>query len=292
LDESIERQYEVFLRVAAEIEGMDGLQEKLDRIASGIVEAETYRRALISLLDDSWNVVQIGSAGLDPEDVDRIRKRPPLAPEERRRLLDERYRMGASFFIPHDDATGQEVLKGAIPSRLGESDFVDWHPDDMLFVPLYGREKKVIGTLSVDDPADGRRPTPDSIRVLDLFAREAAVCIETSMLIAEMKRTRAYFQTLIQSSPDAIITTDTDGRVALFNGGASKLLGYRPEEVMGRSVVSPCLEEARCAARAEARPTERWAILQLRAPPARSGEKIPFPRTILTTRKEEPDAGI
>jgi PAS domain S-box-containing protein len=247
LDESIERQYEVFLRVAAEIEGMDSLQEKLDRIASGIVEANTYRRALISLLDDSWNVVQIGSAGLEPEDVDRIRKRPPLAPEERRRLLDERYRMGASFFIPHDDLTGQEVLKGAIPSRLEESDFVDWHPDDMLFVPLYGRKKKVVGTLSVDDPADGRRPTPESIRVLELFAREAAVCIETSMLIAEMKRTRAYLQTLIQSSPDAIITTDTDGRVALFNSGASKLLGYDPEEVIGRSVVLlyPGLEEAR-----------------------------------------------
>ncbi|RPJ44386.1 MAG: response regulator [Candidatus Latescibacterota bacterium] len=247
VDEAIEKQYEVFLRVAAEIEGIDGLQEKLDRIAEGIVEAGTYRRALISLLDDSWNVVRIGSAGLDPADVERMRKRPPLTPDERRRLLDERCRMGASFFIPHDDQMGREVLKGAIPSRLGAADFVDWHPDDMLFVPLFGREKKIIGTLSVDDPFDGRRPTPESIRVLELFAREAAVCIETSLLNAEVLRTRAYLETLIDGSPDAIITTDTDGRIALFNGGASRLLGYRAEEVIGRSVVLlySSLEEAR-----------------------------------------------
>jgi PAS domain S-box-containing protein len=247
VEEAAKRQYEVFLRVAAEIESVEGLQEKIDRIAAGIVEAETFRRALISLLDDSWNVVRVGSAGLDPEDVERIRKRPPLEPEERRRLLDERYRMGSSFFIPHDDQVGREVLKGAIPSRLEASAFVDWHPDDMLFVPLYGRAKKVIGTLSVDDPFDGRRPTPESIRVLELFAREAAVCIETSLLIDELRRTRAYLETLIESSPDAIITTDTEGRVALFNKGASRLLGYRPDEVIGRSVVLiySSLEEAR-----------------------------------------------
>ncbi|MFH1681955.1 MAG: response regulator, partial [Candidatus Eisenbacteria bacterium] len=186
-------------------------------------------------------------AGLDPEDVQRMRARPPLAPEERRRLLDERYRLGSSYFIPHDDKVGREVLERAIKSRLDISSFVDWHPDDMLFLPLHGREKKVIGTLSVDDPFDGRRPTPESIRVLELFAREAAVCIETSVLIAELRRTRAYLETLIESSPDAIITTDTDGRIALFNSGASRLLGYRLDEVIGRSVVLiySSLEEAR-----------------------------------------------
>ncbi|MBM3321424.1 MAG: hypothetical protein FJY73_12180, partial [Candidatus Eisenbacteria bacterium] len=159
MEEAIRKQYEVFLRVAAEIEGIESLQEKLDRIAAGIVEAETYRRALISLLDDSWNVVRIGSAGIDPEDVERIRKRPALTPDERRRLLDEPFRLGSSYFIPHDDQTGREVLGRAIKSRRDASSFVDWHPDDMLFLPLHGREKKVIGTLSVDDPFDGRRPT-------------------------------------------------------------------------------------------------------------------------------------
>jgi len=247
LEEAIRKQYEVFLRVAAEIEGIESLQEKLDRIAAGIVEAETYRRALISLLDDSWNVVRIGSAGIDPEDVERIRKRPALTPDERRRLLDEPFRLGSSYFIPHDDQTGREVLGRAIKSRRDASSFVDWHPDDMLFLPLHGREKKVIGTLSVDDPFDGRRPTAESIRVLELFAREAAFCIETSLLIDELRRTRAYLETLIESSPDAIITTDTDGRIALFNSGASKLLGYRPDEAIGRSVVLiySSLEEAK-----------------------------------------------
>lgn len=247
MSEGHEREYETFLRIATQVQTIDDLQEKLDLIAGGIVEAGRYRRALISLLDDSWNVVRVGSAGLEQEDVDRIRNRPPLAPEERKRLLDERYRLGNSFFIPHDDTVGREVLKDGIASRRAQSDFVDWHPDDMLFVPLYGRDKRVIGTLSVDDPSDGRRPTAESIRILELFAREAAICIETSLLIAELRLTRAYFQTLIESSPDAIITTDTQGHIVLFNSGASRLLGYERNEMVGRSVVIlyASIEEAR-----------------------------------------------
>ena len=41
---------------------------------------------------------------------------------------------------------------------------------------------------------------------------------------------------LIESSPDAIISTDRDGNVVLFNDGAETLLGYRAEEVVGRRV--------------------------------------------------------
>ncbi len=281
MDNSREKQYEIALRVSTQIQRLEDLGEKLDRIAGGVVEAQTFRRALISLLDDDWNVIRVGSAGLDPEDVERIKKRPPLSAEERKRLLDERYRIGGSFFIPHDDDVGREVLKKGIASRRDESEFIDWHPDDMLFVPLLGRRRKVIGTLSVDDPVDGRRPTADSIRVIEMFAREAAGCIEMSMIMDEMCTTRAYLQTMIESSLDAIITTSPDGKVVLFNEGASRLLGYEPSEIIGRSVVPiySSLEEAkrvRFALSAKGRDGESGKIsnheCELRA---KSGEKIP-----------------
>src|SRR6478672_12530055 len=41
---------------------------------------------------------------------------------------------------------------------------------------------------------------------------------------------------LIESSPDAIISTDKEGSIVLFNQGAETLLGYRPEEVIGQPV--------------------------------------------------------
>lgn len=232
-----ERHYEVFLRVAGKLQEQDDLQAQLDAIVRGVVEARTFRRALISLLDDEWNVVLVGAAGVNDEELAKIREQPSLTPDERRRLLDERFRIGESFFIPHGDAEAQEVLKEAIPSRRSDEEFVDWHPDDMLIIPLFGRNRKIIGTMAVDDPFDGRRPTAESLRILELFASEAAATVERSILTMELELARTYLQTIIESIPDAIITLDREGNVVLFNNGAEKISGYGAEEVVGRSVL-------------------------------------------------------
>jgi PAS domain S-box-containing protein len=52
---------------------------------------------------------------------------------------------------------------------------------------------------------------------------------------AELQETKRYLIRLIESSSDAIISTDKDGNVVLFNEGAETLLGYRAEDVIGRN---------------------------------------------------------
>ncbi len=54
---------------------------------------------------------------------------------------------------------------------------------------------------------------------------------------AEIQETKRYLTRLIESSPDAIIATDKQGTVVLFNEGAENLLGYRAEDVIGRSTI-------------------------------------------------------
>ena len=51
---------------------------------------------------------------------------------------------------------------------------------------------------------------------------------------AELQRTKRHLTRLIESSPDAIVATDREGRIALFSEGAEVMLGYRADEVMGR----------------------------------------------------------
>jgi PAS domain S-box-containing protein len=51
----------------------------------------------------------------------------------------------------------------------------------------------------------------------------------------ELQETKRYLTRLIESSTDAIITTDKEGKIVLFNEGAETLLGYRADEVIGRS---------------------------------------------------------
>ncbi len=54
----------------------------------------------------------------------------------------------------------------------------------------------------------------------------------------ELQETKRYLTRLIESSPDAIITTDRDGNIVLFNEGAETLLGYNGKEVVGRPVAT------------------------------------------------------
>jgi PAS domain S-box-containing protein len=56
-----------------------------------------------------------------------------------------------------------------------------------------------------------------------------------------------YFQKLVESCPDIIISVDRRGTITFYNDGARQNLGFSPEEVLGRKVlvIYPSLEEAK-----------------------------------------------
>lgn len=49
-----------------------------------------------------------------------------------------------------------------------------------------------------------------------------------------LNQTKAFLERVIDSSADAIISTDMTGKVLLFNRAASRMLGYEPDEVIGK----------------------------------------------------------
>ena len=69
----------------------------------------------------------------------------------------------------------------------------------------------------------------------DITQRKQAeqTALEANLELLETKRSLSR---LIESSPDAIISTDQDEKVVLFNEGAEVLLGYRANEIIGQSV--------------------------------------------------------
>jgi PAS domain S-box-containing protein len=56
-----------------------------------------------------------------------------------------------------------------------------------------------------------------------------------------------YFQKLVESCPDIIISVDKDGIITFYNDGARQNLGFSHEEVLGKSVLEiyPTVDEAR-----------------------------------------------
>ncbi len=231
------------LRISAAVLVESDLDEQLRLVAEGIVSACNFRRCIISLLDRKWNVWKRAHAGLTDADAKALESTAPIPPEQRQRIFEEAVRVGNSYFVPHDSRLGSILGPSGVTSKRETTEFLDWHPDDFLFVPMYGKEGRILGTISVDDPVDGRRPTAQSLRILELFAREAAFAIEQSDLLRELQRTEGYLENLISSSPDAIVTTDPEGRIVVWNEGAERMLGWKREEIVGKSVLEVYAEE-------------------------------------------------
>ena len=53
----------------------------------------------------------------------------------------------------------------------------------------------------------------------------------------ELKQTKEFFERVIESSVDAIVSASLDGRVLLFNRAAARIFGYEPTEVIGKMSV-------------------------------------------------------
>jgi len=75
--------------------------------------------------------------------------------------------------------------------------------------------------------------------------REKRHLVRERELAEEVRATKAYLSTLLESAPDAIIATNREGKVTFFSPGAEALLGYRQEEVIGRCVVEVYQSEER-----------------------------------------------
>jgi PAS domain S-box-containing protein len=95
---------------------------------------------------------------------------------------------------------------------------------------------RVVGAISVwhSDPA--RQFGPADLRLLHMFAPQAAVAIENARLYSAAQRQRQYFEDLVLNNPVAIVTLDPDHVVVTCNPAFETLYGYTQTEVVGRKL--------------------------------------------------------
>ncbi|MCI0420009.1 MAG: PAS domain S-box protein, partial [Acidobacteria bacterium] len=94
--------------------------------------------------------------------------------------------------------------------------------------------KQLIGVLDVESEKINAFSRRD-LKILSLFAAQAAVAIENARLYQECKQAKDRLQKLIESSSDAITTADNRGRLVFWSKGAEEIFGYKAAEVVGQS---------------------------------------------------------
>jgi diguanylate cyclase (GGDEF)-like protein len=187
-------QLQAVSRISQAISAHLNLEALLPEIVEVVRSTLGYRSALLSLVDtdDPNSVRRVAAVGLPDVGWDMLSKQViPLS--HYKMLMAEDFRIGRSYYIPHDHAAidqidQQQLFARSYRPEIDERAPHEWHPDDVLLVPLYGHRGGLVGILSVDDPADGQRPIPETITVLEIFATQAATAIENARLYAEMER--------------------------------------------------------------------------------------------------------
>jgi PAS domain S-box-containing protein len=95
---------------------------------------------------------------------------------------------------------------------------------------------RLVGAIAAVHSDPSREFGSEELRLLQLFAPQAAIAIENARLYTAARQQKQYFEELVRNSPVAIVTLDTDHNAVSCNPAFEKLYGYKQEEVVGRNL--------------------------------------------------------
>jgi PAS domain S-box-containing protein len=95
---------------------------------------------------------------------------------------------------------------------------------------------RLVGVIAAVHSDPGRAFSERDLRLLNLFAPQAAVAIENARLYTQMQQQKQFFEDLLQNNPVAIVTLDLAFRITSCNPAFERLFGYTQQEVLGRNL--------------------------------------------------------
>ena len=226
------RQREELLKLSREVLSPESTELILAKTLEAVIDTTTFQRAVISIFDrpidpenpEPARVRYYDYGGISEERAKKL-EQDLTGTEIDLRKFDRKYRLGNSYYVPHDDRWDGFGGQSEIKSYLSEEDTLDWHPDDSLYIPLY-RDDGVIGQISVDDPKDGMVPDPESLRPVESFASLASVGIEKTLKAEELQGQKHRLEELHAITEELRRKEEIEDLCAPLATRGRNLLGY------------------------------------------------------------------
>jgi PAS domain S-box-containing protein len=128
-------------------------------------------------------------------------------------LIIPRYQEWEGHSVRYTQSTVQTVI--AVPLLIGS---------------------RLVGAIAGVHSDPARVFGADALRLLGLFASQAAIAMENARLFTLSRRERQYFQELVLNSPVAVVTLNNDHDVVACNPAFERLFGFRETEVVSRNL--------------------------------------------------------
>jgi diguanylate cyclase (GGDEF)-like protein/PAS domain S-box-containing protein len=217
------------------------LQTTLQEVVDGVVEGLGFDVAVVNLVHDPEFVQVVAVAGSEEATAALLGEVGTEADWLGALKVAEEW--GALRFVDHEHfVVGMSELPTWVPD-LQVSDEPDaWHPLDALFAPLHSPAGELIGVLSVDLPANRRKPNELQRELLEMYAVQAAIAIDnarlTEALRAEERQLAASeraFRAAFESAPvgmSLLDLRDRPGRYLRVNDAMCRILGYTAEQLL------------------------------------------------------------
>ncbi|MCW2606320.1 MAG: diguanylate cyclase [Frankiales bacterium] len=239
---SLQRLHELVRTVNGDLD----LERTLQSVCQGVVDGLDFEVAVLNLVMPDGALEVVAFAGDAEAGATLLGSRAPREVWDGLLAVCEpvgELLLDYLHIVPQDDS-----VPSWVPDRPATDDPEAWHPLDELFAPLRTVRSGLLGVISVDLPRDGRRPGPEQLQLLEMYAAQASVAIENAQLHSallsqheEGAEALGRLSTLVSGTPVAIIELDLQGFVRLWNPAAEQMFGWRADEVIGR--LNPIVSE-------------------------------------------------
>jgi len=192
------QQIKELIRLGNVLRAESGLNEVLQQVVASISTCTGFSMAVINLVEDNSDKTSPVAFAGGLEEGNRLISENPLTVEQMHRLMRMEFRISQSYFIPHQYADLYADVVGSVDKSVDDYEPGGWHPEDLLIVPLFSpRQKKLLGVLSLDDPENGKIPTVESMEMIELFANQAAIAIDSARIFQEREAERVALEEAI-----------------------------------------------------------------------------------------------
>ena len=186
-----------------------------------------YRTAVINLHRPAWDdfetVVVEGS-----DEARAVLQGQVSTMADWEPLLDPRFERRGAFLIEHGSFDwSQDRMTSYVPEAAAPDAPGGWHPEDALFVPLRSTAGELLGILSVDEPADGRRPSAEQLDLLVGLSQHAALALEHAQQAAAAERQRAAVDHLLRLTASLAGRRTTREMLDAVCAGVHDALGFQ-----------------------------------------------------------------
>lgn len=179
--EKLHRILEVVTRLNSSLD-IDSL---LGQIVGAVQKSLGFRIVLLRILDPQTNTLRARAfAGLSPAAIAQL-EAADVPVEEFQSWLNDEFRVSRSYFVSHKNQLSRRLPDGIVHD-LGAREDWEWHPEDVLLVPLYTRTGELMAYLSVDDPVDRLVPSRETIEMLEIFGNHVVVALENARLVQSL----------------------------------------------------------------------------------------------------------